>query len=272
MRKLYIFLPLLLLLACSKPASESSAASGDAAASSGPVSDADQDAAAEATADPADDTQTAVFAGTIEYIPFVMYLELPHAAATGHYFYTKQGKRIDVTGSFDAGEGTYALTEQVGGKTTGYFNVMVSDEAMSGTWRAKQGQGEALNVEARRLNVPYEPNGTIGKRISGKYSETHAVADMADESAPETEVKDIMAVRYIGGGYLSFYLNVVGANFHTGEVSGLAKMTDDTHAKTDMEDCGLTFEFRGNSVDITEDDCSDYHGARASFSVMLTKE
>ena len=42
MRKLYIFLPLLLLLACSKPASESSAAPGDAA-SSGPVSDADQD-------------------------------------------------------------------------------------------------------------------------------------------------------------------------------------------------------------------------------------
>ena len=269
MRKLIFLLPLLFVLGCAQSSSDAGAAAAAAPAES---ADAGSDASKfDDPADPADDTQVAVFAGSLDYIPFVMYLEMPHAAATGHYFYTKQGKRIDLNGSYDAGAGTYELDETVGGKTTGHFSVMVSEEAISGTWRAKPG-AEPLNVEGRRLNVPYEPNGSIGKRISGRYSLSHEVQDMADENAPVETVKDIMAVRYIGGGYFSFYLSVIGANYHTGEVSGLAKMTDDNHAQTDMEDCVLKFAFQPGSVDVTEEDCSDYHGARASFDVGLAKE
>lgn len=270
MRKLSFLLPLLFVLACSKPASESAAAlDGSASPSS--------DAAAEEVGTPGDqpavsEGESAIFAGEIEYIPFVMHLTLADGHATGQYFYTKQGKPISVTGDLDPGEGTYALQEQVNGKTTGHFSVLITEEAMSGTWRAKLGQGEVLNVSAQRLNVPYEPNGAIGKRINGRYTTTHTTQDMSTEDSPEEEVTDLMAVRYIGGGYFSFYLSVVGANYHTGEVSGLAKMTDDTHAKTDKEDCALRFSFRENSVDITEDDCGYYHGARASFDVALARE
>jgi hypothetical protein len=272
MRKLYFLLPLLFVLACSKPAAEAQGTTTAPPAESGDVSEADRETATEAPFEPSKEGEAAILAGEIDFIPFVMALDISSAGVKGHYFYTKQGKRIEISGTFDPGEGSYSLTEMVGGKATGYFEVLISETTMSGTWRAKKGQGDALEVTATRLNVPYEPDGALGKRISGRYSTTHPVSDMADENANETQVTDYMAVRYIGGGYFSFYLNVVGANYHTGEVSGLGKMKNDTHAVSEKEDCDLSFTFSPpGSVDITENDCDDYHGARASFDVALSR-
>jgi hypothetical protein len=269
MRKLIFLLPLLLALGCQQSANDAGAAAEAAPAES--EASGSHESKFDDAAEPGDDTQIAVFAGTVDYIPFVMYLEMPHAAATGHYFYTKQGKRINLSGSYDAGAGKYELDESVGGKTTGHFSVMLSEEAISGTWYAKPG-ATPLNVEGRRLDVPYEPNGSIGKRISGRYTYAHTTQDMSTEDSPEEDVTDMMALRYIGGGYFSFYLSVIGANYHTGEVAGLAKMTDDNHAKTEIDDCALTFEFKPGMVNVDEEDCGYYHGARASFDVELTRE
>lgn len=214
----------------------------------------------------------AVLAGAIDYFPFVMQLGMENEQATGHYLYTKQGKRIDLKGHYDAGEGQWILEEQVGGRTTGYFQVSISSESISGIWSAKSDFSAAKDVTGRRLDVPYEPNSVTGKRISGLYQNKGTTTTYEGDDAngepieKEYDVTDQCAVRYIGGGYFSFWLTVTGANYHTGEVSGVGKIAADYTGVTDMEDCKIGFDFRTQgSVTVEEEDCGDYHGARAWF-------
>jgi hypothetical protein len=223
--------------------------------------------------------ETVLLSGDIGYYPVVMYLDITHETLSGHYFYTKKGKSIDLRGKLNGESDHWTITEYYHEKPTGYLDLKLGEGSASGQWSAMPDMTSPLEITLQTLDVPYEPNAAVAQRINGRYIYAHTITsyegldEKGNDIVKEVETKDEMAVRYIGGGVFSFYLSVLGRNFHTGEVYGLGKMKGESLAATDMDDCQLNFDFsKPNIVDVEEVDCGDYHGANAYFGISLTKK
>ena len=177
------------------------------------------------------------------------------------------------------------MIEKREGEITGYFDFTLTDNGMTGTWRASP-DAEGQPFDFRGLELSGDTYGKHASALSGFYCHTFESwvhVDGDDPNGPPKEhaftAWDWLRMRHIGGDTLAFYLNVQGDNGHSGAIQGLAHMTSATTAEftasrslTDKPPAKLGFEFDGDTITITElNDCSDFRGERAHFDGTLKR-
>lgn len=210
------------------------------------------------------------YAGTLGFYGDNVVLEIAVDSnkIVGGYWYLKHGKKLTLTGETVPKSSEWKLTESYNNKITGAFVLENKGDSLIGTWSAPNSK-EAQPVALRRVlknkteQVPLEFE---------KYIQKHTIVVYGMDEDMEEEVQDaFLCVRL--GNYLLFSYDVTGANAHMGFIDGLAQMKTENKAvfKGEM-DCELTINFKGNTVEIDENSCHYYRGARAYFSGQLTKQ
>lgn len=192
----------------------------------------------------------------------------------GYYFYIKNQKNLDLVGVYDPVEMRYVLTESYKGKATGYMEFVPSIDNES-FWSPASNTADEQELTTLELigGDPYE----FTLALNGdKFVVDHKVMMFDAEQEYFQEVTDKFAYTIVNDQFFVFDLKVVCANGHSGSISGVAKFQDDmayykraSEYSNDM--CRLTFDLSSpDEVVITEQECNDYHGARASFSTSFS--
>ena len=215
-----------------------------------------------------------VYAGSFDdgYLHVVMRLAFTDTDVKGSYFYSKKGKEINLSGKKHPTKNIWEITETVKGKTTGFFKLEKDGNRLNGTWLAPNSTTDPLYLSVEALDANYDPEFAL----SGLYLNEHEILDVPEDEF--VSATDELQINRIDDQYLSFFYTTLCTNYHTGQISGLAKFVAPDSAVfqsniPDEEVCILSFKFKGKDVNVTEGgDCSYYKGARAWFENSLSKK
>lgn len=224
------------------------------------------------------ETETAIknvdwnyYAGTVGLYDsdVLMELQITDSTVNGGYWYVKQGKRLSLKGKFDQKKQVYIISEYFQGMQSGTFELKKENSFLTGTWTsAKDGsepENVALSILIQDLKSPLQPK-------FEKYTFSHEIEVYNTEEADIEQVHDDLLCTRIGG-YLIFIYDVIGHNYHSGHLSGIAQFESDNRAVfSDGEDCDMQFKFGSENVDIVPEGCDEYHGARAFFGGILKQK
>lgn len=220
-----------------------------------------------------EDTKWFIYEGVIgDYEKHVVvFLTIKESnEVTGNYYYSKHQKLLQLSGKYDPNSGKYNLTESYKGKTTGYLEFKNQNGNLNGEWKKSKSDAK---LQTLRLTLLTKFQGKEPKIEFNSYQNTHEIAVYNGEGEDLVEVMDQLLISKINEQFYSFDYNVTGANAHTGSADGIIKMEDLKTGHFYGEDnCDLVFTFKKNEVEIVENDCQYYHGARAYLDNTLTKK
>lgn len=224
------------------------------------------------------DNNYQVYAGSFDdgYLHVIMRLAFTDTDVKGSYFYSKKGKEINLSGKKHPTKDLWKITETVKGKTTGSFELQKEGNMLYGKWTAPNSTADPLYLSVEALDANYNPEFVLKAPLSGLYLNEHEILDVPEDEF--VSATDELQINRIDDQYLSFFYTTLCTNYHTGQISGLAKFVTSDSAVfqsniPDEEVCILSFKFKGKDVDVTEGgDCSYYKGARAWFENSLSKK
>lgn len=185
----------------------------------------------------------------------------------GSYFYTKHQKPITLTGTINE-KNHIKAKESYKGKTTGYWEFTISKGDILGKWSKYPSMKEPEGLIAKLSSIDqsnYHPD-------YSRYQWEHSVPFYNGESEDFEEVTDVCTINWLDEKHFTFHYNVTRRNGHLGSVEGMAIINDKGVGIFNGEyDCELTFEFEKDNLNISESNCSYYHGANAYFDGTLVK-
>lgn len=208
-----------------------------------------------------------IYSGHLGYYDqqIVMQLSITGDKATGNYFYAKHQKQIQLSGTYDDHRDEVLLVETYKGKVTGHMKFTLLNDVIKGSWSKKIG-GEKENLEAELISIKkkdYHPEFRHYERVDTILVYNY---DRTDEEA----VTSLINISHLSDDYFAFYFFTIGGNAHMGTLEGLATHSKEQGVYSDNDRCELLFHFKDKSVQVEESkDCSDYHGAHASFQQTL---
>ncbi|MFT4600509.1 MAG: hypothetical protein ACI857_000683 [Arenicella sp.] len=193
-----------------------------------------------------------------------------YAEVKGYYYYVKNQKNLDVEGGLDIINGQYMLSESYKGKSSGYMQFSTNDFGKD-FWSVSKDDKDQQEFNFHKIEPKDEEarSFTIKKQ---KYVDKHQVQDMSLEEEVFEEVEDKLAMVFIDDDKMIFDYSVVRGNFHTGGADGMAyKNTDGNYIFNGEEGCELTFVVGEDNVEVSENNCGYYHGARARLDGSYSK-
>lgn len=193
-----------------------------------------------------------------------------YAGVKGHYFYVKHQKDLDLEGGLDIINGQYSLKESYKGKASGFIRFSTNDVG-DNYWALSEESADKQEFNFKKLTPKNEETRTFQIKKE-RYSENHDVMDMSAEEETWEEVTDELALVFINENLMAFDYSVVRTNFHMGSAQGLAeKNKEGKFVWLGEEGCVLTFSIRDQSIDIVDEGCNYYHGARATLDGNFSK-
>lgn len=226
---------------------------------------------------PPNKNETYTFHGKLgSYMPqVIMNLIFEGEAVSGSYYYSKHQKELELKGTINPLNNEIEMTESYRGETTGYFNCTFSDSKIMGVWSAKKNSPKKHEFKLSPLNINSEKLIKNKKEKFKKYIFEHESAFYNPESKEwETyDTSDDININSIDQSTFDFYYAVNGMNGHSGSLSGVGKMRNDSVGYfSDKEGCELKFKFHQDTVHIEAAGCENYAGARAHFGGSLVRD
>lgn len=220
-----------------------------------------------------DENTSEIWVGPMgDYGPMVaMYLNYDEESVTGRYFYVQHQKWIDLEGYFS--EGYIYLTEYSKGKITGEMELnFYSEYEVEGFWYKPGEYEDGFYFYLEYFSESEEDNSSypIFESYSHDFEvEVYNGGDDYDYEEATNEIK----IAHINEDLFAFEYNVVGRNYHTGELGGIAYYeSEGYYMYSDEEGCYLHFYFDGDQLEIDEEDCQEYRGMNAYFTSTLTQD
>jgi hypothetical protein len=203
-----------------------------------------------------------VFVGTIGELKIVMQLKKTGNNLDGQYHYYGKSQSLQLKGTIQD-NGSVAIEEYNDkGNICGKFEGTYSNGTINGSWTKPDGSHKnAFSIA--KSSQPYESN--MGIVWDGTYTDKYGGT--------------LVISHYTTAEGFDFNLSVIAESddFCEGNMEGHVPLTSSNEASFDNKNkesiCLLTFIFnQDGSIEIKEEDCMDYHGARCDLNGTFIKK
>jgi hypothetical protein len=167
--------------------------------------------------------------------------------------YLNSKKIINMEAAYPA-VGTFMLTEKIGDKSTGIWNVAVEEEdILAGTWSTPDGS-KKMPIKLAMTNGDFDDFLKKEEIVTGFYvlQENNEDAETKQEFpllfSEELFVKN-MAENTL---YFDLYLQGPPPGVHVGMVNGMAKKSGNSYLYKNDEGCEIKMLFAGDSVQLSQ--------------------
>jgi hypothetical protein len=167
--------------------------------------------------------------------------------------YLNSKKIINMEAAFPE-VGTFVLTEKIGGKSTGIWNVAVEEEdILSGTWSTPDGSKQ-MPVQLAMTDGDFDDFLSKEEIKTGFYILKELNEDPETKEEFPVVYSEDLFIKNMAGNTLYFDLYIQGPppGVHMGMVNGMAVKSGNSYLYKNDEGCEITMSFAGDSVRLSQ--------------------
>jgi hypothetical protein len=185
--------------------------------------------------------------------------------------YLNSKKIINMEATFPSA-GTFILTEKIGGKSTGIWNIAVEEEdILSGTWSAPDGS-KKMPIQLGMTDGDFDDFLNKEEIKTGFYVLQETNEDAETKQEFPLLYSEELFVKNMAGNTIYFDLYIQGSppGMHVGMVNGMAEKSGNSYLYKNDEGCEITMSFAGDSVQLSQKGTDINCGFGANIGVFGT--
>jgi hypothetical protein len=167
--------------------------------------------------------------------------------------YLNSKKIINMEAAYP-GVGSFVLTEKIGGKSTGIWNVAVEEEdILSGTWSTPDGSKQ-MPVQLAMTDGDFDDFLSKEDIKTGFYVLKELNEDPETKEEFPVVYSEDLFIKNMAGNTIYFDLYIQGPppGVHMGMVNGMAIKSGNAYLYKNDEGCEITMSFAGDSVRLSQ--------------------